>query len=80
MKKKIGTILDEKLLYKAKQVALSQRRSLSGLFEDAVRTYIMDMERRSGKAKKSVVESTRGVFKIQPAVLKKILEEDIYGA
>ena len=46
MKKKIGTIIDDGLLATAKQRAAFEKRSLSGLFEDAVAGYL---ERDPGK-------------------------------
>jgi hypothetical protein len=38
MKKKIGTILDEDILFAAKHMALLQRKTLSEFLEDAIRT------------------------------------------
>jgi predicted transcriptional regulator len=40
MKKKIGTILDEKLLASVKQRAASEDRSLSSLIEEALEGYL----------------------------------------
>jgi hypothetical protein len=40
MKKKIGTILDEDILFAAKHMALSQKKTLSEFLEDAIRTYL----------------------------------------
>jgi len=40
MKKKIGTIMDEKLLASVKQRAAAEDRSLSGLIEDALAGYL----------------------------------------
>jgi predicted transcriptional regulator len=40
MKKKIGTILDEKLLASAKQRATAEDRSLAGLIEEALEGYL----------------------------------------
>ena len=50
MKKKIGTILDEKLFFKAKQVALSYNQSLSQLLENALKMYLLTI-RINGKNK-----------------------------
>jgi predicted transcriptional regulator len=40
MKKKIGTILDDKLLASVKQRAAAENRSLSSLIEDALAGYL----------------------------------------
>jgi predicted transcriptional regulator len=40
MKKKIGTIVDKKLLASVKQRAAAEDRSLSGLIEDALAGYL----------------------------------------
>lgn len=40
MKKKIGTIVDEKLLSSAKQRAAVEDRSLAGLIEEALEDYL----------------------------------------
>jgi hypothetical protein len=40
MKKKIGTIVDEKLLASVKQRAAAEDRSLAGLIEDALTGYL----------------------------------------
>lgn len=41
MKKKLGTVLDDELLYRAKKIALIQRISLSQLLEDALKKYLI---------------------------------------
>lgn len=69
MKKKIGTVLDEELFLKAKQVALIQKKSLSRLFEDALRSYLSNFQKRE------VVETTKGNMKISPETLRVIMEE-----
>jgi hypothetical protein len=40
MKKKIGTILDEEILLKAKQRAAREGRALADLFQDALAAYL----------------------------------------
>ncbi len=70
MKKKIGTVLDEELLLKAKQVSLIQKKSLSEVFEDALRSYLSNFQ------KKQLVEATKGNMRISPDALKLIMEEE----
>ena len=71
MKKKIGTVLDEELFLKAKQVALIQKKSLSQLFEDALRSYLSNFQK-----KREIVEATKGNMKVSPETLKAVIEEE----
>lgn len=81
MKKKIGTVLDENLFYKAKEAALLQKITLSQLFEDALKVYLL-MAGKSGMEKQTnIVKSTQGVMKISPSDLKAVMEEEgVYDA
>lgn len=73
MKKKVGTVLDEEILFEAKQVALIQKKPLNQLIEDALKMYL---EKDKGKKQKSVVQNTRGIMKISKNVLKAVMEEE----
>ena len=76
MKKKIGTILDEELVFKAKQIALSQKQPLSKLLEDALNMYLLILERKKLKGGRHISQSTRGSMKISKEALKPIMEEE----
>ena len=76
MKKKVGTILEEDLLYKAKQVALLQKQSLSQLLEDALKIYLLSVEKNTMKIQKNIAQSTHGTMKISRTVLKNIMEDE----
>lgn len=79
MKKKIGTVLDEELLWEAKKVAVLKKRSFSHLLEEALRSYLEKIK----KAKKGtgIVRRTRGIMKLAPKYLKEIMEEEgVYEA
>jgi len=79
MKKKIGTVLDEDLIFDAKRVALSQKQPLSKVLEDALRMYLLTMERKTRLRQKNIVLSTRGAMSISPSTLQSIMEEeDLY--
>ena len=73
MKKKIGTILDEDLLFAAKHMALSQKKTLSDLLEDAIRTYLGMQE-----GSLSISDETKGVMRISPASLRQVMKEESY--
>lgn len=76
MKKKLGTILDEELVFKAKQVALSQEQSLSKIFEDALRLYLLTIDKKKVERKKNISQSTYGAMSVSQTVLKAIMEEE----
>ena len=76
MKKKVGTILEEELLYKAKQAALLQKQSLSQLLEDALKIYLLYVEKNKTKRHKNISQSTHGTMKIPRTVLKNIMEDE----
>ena len=76
MKKKIGTVLDEGLIFRAKQVALSERQALSQLLENALRMYLESVEKKKNAGRNDVSEMTRGAMNISPEDLKAIMEEE----
>jgi len=79
MKKKIGTVLDEGLLWEAKKVAVLEKKSLSHLLEEALRAYLEKVKK--GKKGTGVVRKTRGIMKLRPGYLKEIMEEEgVYEA
>ena len=81
MKRKIGTIIDEDLMLKAKQIALSQKQSFSQLLEEALRTYLLKIEQEQKKGQKNIVQKTHGAMRVSPSVLNAIMEEeDMYEA
>ena len=75
MKRKIGTILDGDLLRKAKQVALAHEQSLSRLFEEALKMYLLSVDKKKG-GQKNVSLSTQGSMKVSPKILKAVMEEE----
>jgi hypothetical protein len=76
MKKKIGTLLDEDLIFEAKQVALSQKRPFSQVLEDALRMYLLTIAQKGRLKQKDISLSTRGAMRISPPVLRQIMEEE----
>jgi hypothetical protein len=76
MKKKIGTIVDERLLASVKRRAAAEERSLAGLIEDALTGYLgrgpgaVDHQRALGK-----FVSHGGL--LQREEIDEILSEDI---
>ena len=76
MKRKVGTVLEEELLFRAKELAILQKRPLSQVFEEALRSYLARFQ-----GKKGVVGATRGVMDISSEALGAVMEEEgVFGA
>lgn len=73
MKKKVGTVIDEGLLRRAKAAAALEGLPLSKLFEEAVKEYL---DRHGGTRKKSAVALTWRVIETDDSQLQAIMEED----
>ena len=81
MRKKVGTILDEELIFQAKKIALAQRVSLNQVLENALKSYLPAADKKLSKGKKNIAQATHGIMKISPVLLKAIMEEeDLYEA
>ena len=77
MQKKIGTILNEEILKKAKQEALAQHTTLNHIFEEALSQYLS--KQAGSKQKLSVVEMSFGAIRLSARAVAKIAQEDIYA-
>jgi hypothetical protein len=73
MKKKIGTILDEDILYDAKHMALLQKKTLSEFLEDAIRTYLSLQKKQH-----YISDETKGKMPISSESLTKVMEDESY--
>jgi len=77
MQKKIGTILDDKLLSEAKIFSRKEHITISSLIQQSLAEYL---ERKKHPASSfSAVDATFGALKISPQELKSILNEDQVG-
>ena len=77
MQKKIGTILDDKLLSEAKIFSRKEHITISSLIQQSLAEYL---ERKKYPASSfSAVDATFGALKISPQELKSILNEDQVG-
>lgn len=72
MKRKIGTVLDEDLVRRAKILAAGEGKPLQRILEEALQEYL---ESRSRPKKARVVASTWGTIKADEALVCAILEE-----
>ncbi len=75
MKKKIGTMLDEELIFKAKQAALSERQALSHFLTNALNMYIGSLDKQEKSVQRDICSKTRGSMNVSVKTLQTILEE-----
>ena len=81
MKRKVGTVLEDELLWKAKRAAVREKKTLSLLFEEALREHLARLEGRVAARGKSLVQETRGILKVSKKLLDAVLaEEGFYDA
>lgn len=74
MQKKIGTILDDKLLSEAKTFSRREHITISSLIQQSLAEYL---ERKKHPASSfSAVDASFGALKISPQELKSVLKED----
>lgn len=76
MQKKVGTLLDEELLKKAKARAHAEHTTLNHVFERALLEYLS--RQSSSKQKLSTVETSFGVMRLPRKVVRRIAQEEIY--
>jgi hypothetical protein len=80
LRKKIGTVIDEDLIFKAKETALLKKESLSQLLEDALQMYLQKIEGKKRRSK-NIAKITHGIMEVPKSTLKAIMEEEgVYDA
>ena len=75
MKKKVGTVIDENLFLRAKQVAAARGYPLSSVIEEALRIYLEKDQKTHKSGKHDISYSTKGAMKVAPSDLKAVMEE-----
>jgi len=75
VKRKVGTVLDEELLWKAKQTAAREKKTLSHVLEEALQEHLARLERGGPPGAKARVKETAGVLKVSKKVLAAVLRE-----
>jgi hypothetical protein len=78
VKRKIGTVLDQHLIRRAKAHAGRRALPLSAVFEDALRAWLDQAEAKGPGP--GLIRETAGNMAIEPAVLAALLAEDPYAA
>ena len=77
MQKKIGTILDDKLLSEAKIFSRKEHITISSLIQQSLAEYLK--RKKHPASSFSAVDATFGALKISPQELKSILNENQVG-
>jgi hypothetical protein len=72
----MGTVIDDELIFKAKQKALSGNMPLSRVLEDALKMYLVAANKKTARGKQNVVQETKGAMKVSNKELKAVMEED----
>lgn len=81
MKRKVGTVLEEELLWRAKRAAVREKKTLSLLLEEALEAHLARLEGPGAGRRKGLVQETRGVFKVERRLLEAVMaEEGLYEA
>lgn len=78
MKQKIGTVLDQRLVRRAKVYAAERGQPLNAVFEDALRAWLDQAVAK--RQAQSLVAGTAGNMAIDPSALKALMAEDLYDA
>ena len=78
MRRKVGTVLREELLWKAKRAAVREKKTLSFLLEEALQEYLARLEGRVPARGKSLVAETRGAFKLSKKLLEAVMAEESF--
>ena len=76
MQKKFGTVLNEKLLSRARVYCQRSHTTISHLFEEALDEYLQ--KQKHSVSSFSTVEASFGALKVSPRDLQSVLDEDIY--
>jgi hypothetical protein len=73
MKKKIGTVMEDSLLYGVKKAALEDDEPLSRVLERAVNEFLEKRKRTSGGA--GIVRGTFGMIKLKAGKIDEVMDE-----
>ena len=79
MKKKVGILLDEKIIRHAKRQAAEEGRPLSDVIQDALASYLSDKGLDPKKREKAYQPFCERPIRISKDQFKEILEEDAWN-
>ena len=75
MRQKVGTVLDEGILKRAKVRAAQEGKAFNELLEEALQAYL---SRHGASSARRLVEEGWGVFRVTPKELKEALKGEIF--
>lgn len=78
MKQKVGTLIEENVLRKAKRRAADEGRPLSDIIQDALESYLSDRAVEPAKREAAYQLYCERPMKLTQAQLKAVLEEDAW--
>lgn len=74
MRQKVGTVLDEAILKRAKVRAAQEGKAFNELLEEALQAYL---SRHIGTSGRRLVEESWGVFRVTPRELREALKGEL---
>jgi hypothetical protein len=80
MKQKIGTVLEDEVVRRAKRRAAEEGRPLADLIQDALESYLTARAPEPGKRESALRVFCERPLRIAPDQLRAVLEEDAWGA
>lgn len=78
MKQKVGTLIEENVLRRAKRRAVEERRPLSDLIQDALESYLSDRAVEPAMREAAYRLYCERPMKLTTSQLKAVLEEDAW--
>lgn len=78
MKQKVGTLLEEETLRRAKRQAAEERRPLSDLIQDAIESYLASRLGEPGARDAAYEMFCQRPMRLAPEQFRAVLEEDAW--
>lgn len=78
MKKKVGTLIEQDVLRRAKRRAADEGRPLSDIIQDALQSYLSDRTVEPAKREAAYQLYCESPMKLTPRQLKAVLQEDAW--
>ena len=78
MKTKVGTVLDEDILYQLKIRAAKEKRSMSDIIQDALKSYFHNGALEKAERQAAVRRLCSKPFNLSLREIQELMEEDYY--
>lgn len=80
MKQKVGTVLEDEVVRRAKRRAADEGRPLSDLIQDALESYLTAKAPEPGKREAALRVFCQQRLRLAPEQFRAVLEEDAWDA